>query len=539
VSKVSLSLQQLPQASLPEADLALGRPELPSLDFLRSLSDELGLAVSDSDLAAYRELMRAPLMSFEAVAAADQPTLAVRYPREDVRAPRPEENPLNAWYWKCSIKGKADGPLRGKRVVVKDNICVAGVPMMNGSRVLEGYVPDVDATVVTRVLDAGAEIVGKGVCEHLSFGGSSFTSDSGPVRNPHDASRSAGGSTSGPAAVVASGEAELALGADQGGSIRIPSAWCGVYGIKPTYGLVPYTGISSVEQTQDHAGLIAGTTVDLALLLEAVAGEDHLDPRQPHCQPEAYSHALTGEVKGLRVGVLEEGFGWPHTSEGDVDATVRAAASHLAHLGAEVKNISLPLHRQAHHIWRVVAVEGRTALMFRGRATGTNWKGYFTLSLLEAYARGFREKAHLLSETVKLQVLLGEAMLRRYDGRYYARAQNLALLLRQVYDEALTTVDVLLLPTTPMKATALPDPKTSWVESFPRNLEMTPNTAAFNVTGHPALSVPCALSHGLPVGMMLVGRFFEESTLLRVAHVCETAGIYPLGRAGPAQRPPP
>lgn len=527
--KVSLSLQQLPQATPSAADVALGRPELPSLETLRSLSKELGLAVGDSDLDAYQELMRDPLASFEAVAAADQPTLSVRYPREDVRAPRPEENTLNAWYWKCSIKGKADGPLRGKRVVVKDNICLAGVPMMNGSRVIEGYVPDVDATVVTRVLDAGAEIVGKGVCEHLSSGGSSFTSDTGPVRNPHDRHRSAGGSTSGPAALVASGEAELALGADQGGSIRIPSAWCGVYGIKPTYGLVPYTGISSVELTQDHVGLIADTTIHLALLLEAVAGEDHLDPRQPHCRPEAYSHALTGEVKGLRVGVLEEGFAWPHASEDDVDAAVREAASRLAHLGAEVKSISIPLHRQAHHIWRVVAVEGRTALLFRGRGTGTNWRGYYPLSLLEAYARGFRDKPQLLSETIKFQILLGEAMLRRYDGRYYARAQNLALLLGQAYDEALTSVDVLLLPTTPMKATVLPDPKTSWVESFPRNLEMTPNTAAFNVTGHPALAVPCALSHGLPVGMMLVGRFFGESTLLRVAHACETAGIYPVG----------
>ncbi len=489
--------------------------------------------MSDSDLEAYQELMRDPLVSFEAVAAAEQPTLSVRYPREDVRAPRPEENPLNAWYWKCSIKGKADGPLRGKRVVVKDNICVAGVPMMNGSRVIQGYVPDVDATVVTRVLDAGAEIVGKGVCEHLSFGGSSFTSDTGPVRNPHDPSRSAGGSTSGPAALVASGDAELALGADQGGSIRIPSAWCGVYGIKPTYGLVPYTGISSVELTQDHAGLIADTTTDLALLLEAVAGEDHLDPRQPHCRPGAYSHALTGDAKRLRVGVLEEGFAWPNTSEDDVDAAVRESALRLAHLGAEVKSISIPLHRQARHIWRVVAVEGRTALMFRGRGTGTNWKGYYPLSLLDAYARGFRDKPHLLSETIKFQVLLGEAMLRRYDGRYYARAQNLALRLGQAYDEALTSVDVLLLPTTPMKATLLPDPKTSRLERFSRNLEMTPNTAAFNVTGHPALSIPCALSHGLPVGMMLVGRFFEESTLLRVAHAYESAGIYTVGHTGP------
>jgi amidase len=513
----------------------MDKPELPSLDLLRQVSRELGLALSDPDLEAYLELMRGPLASFDAVAAAHEPTQPIRYPREEVRPPRPEENPLNAWYWRCSIKGGDEGPLHGKRLVVKDNICVAGVPMMNGSRVLEGYVPDVDATVVTRVLDAGAEIVGKGVCEHLSAGGSSFTSDTGPVRNPHDPSRSAGGSTSGPGALVASGEAELALGTDQGGSIRIPSAWCGIYGLKPTYGLVPYTGISSAELTQDHVGLLANNTMDLALLLEAVAGQDYLDPRQSFSSPEAYTRALTGDLQGVRVGVLEEGFAWPNASEEDVDVAVREAASRLAHLGASVERVSIPAHRQAHHIWRVIAVEGRTALMFKGRGMGTNWKGYYTLSLLEAYARGFREKAHLLSEPVKLQTLLGEALLRLYDGRYYARAQNLALALRKTYDEALASTDVLLMPTTPMKASLLPDPSTSWVDSFPRNLEMTPNTAPFNVTGHPALSVPCALSQGLPVGMMLIGRFFNESMLLRVAGAFEADGAY-IGRPGP---PPP
>ncbi len=531
MTKDPLSLPQMPQAGSAAGPMALGSPELPSLELLRSLSDELGLALGDSDLEAYRELMRGPLASFEVVAQADQPTRAVRYAREEVRPPRPEENPLNAWYWKCSIKGRAEGPLRGKRVVVKDNICVAGVPMMNGSRVLEGYIPDVDATVVRRVLDAGAEIVGKGVCEHLSSGGSSFTSDTGPVRNPHDPCRSAGGSTSGPAALVANGEAELALGTDQGGSIRIPSSWCGVYGLKPTYGLVPYTGISSAELTQDHAGLMAANTTDLALLLEAVAGEDHLDPRQPSCRPEEYSRALTGNLKGVRVGVLEEGFGWPNASQDDVDRAVREAASRLANLGAQVTRVSVALHRQAHHIWRVINVEGRTTLMFRGRGMGTNWRGYYALGLHEAYARGFRDRPHLLSEPVKLQILLGEALQRRYDGRYYARAQNLALALRQAYDEALASVDLLLLPTTPMKATALPNPESPMVERYPRNLEMIPNTSPFNVTGHPALSIPCARSQGLPVGMMLVGRFFEESTLLRMAHAYEAEGIYRFGRS--------
>src|SRR5881398_357871 len=169
--------------------------------------------------------------------------------------------------------------------------------MMNGSSVLEGYVPEFDATIVTRILDAGGDIVGKAVCEHLCFSGGSHTSDTGPVFNPHDPTRSAGGSSSGSAALVVAGECDMAIGGDQGGSIRIPSSWCGAYGFKATYGLVPYTGVFPIELTLDHTGPIAATISDVALLLDAIAGEDGLDPRQKGVKVEDYTRALSNDVE--------------------------------------------------------------------------------------------------------------------------------------------------------------------------------------------------------------------------------------------------
>src|SRR5205823_6769227 len=196
---------------------------------------------------------------------------------------------------------------------------VAGVPMMNGTAVLEGYVPDVDATIVTRILDAAGTIRGKAACESLCFSDGSHTSDSGPVRNPYDPRRTTGGSSSGSAVLVAAGDVDLAIGGDQGGSIRIPSCWCGVYGLKPTYGLVPYTGVFPIELTLDHTGPIARSAADVALLLEVIAGPDGLDPRQPPgLRTEAYTKRLTGDARGLRIGIVNEGFGWPN-SEPDVD----------------------------------------------------------------------------------------------------------------------------------------------------------------------------------------------------------------------------
>src|SRR5213079_3006411 len=430
----------------------------PSIEELRRAAEAYHMRLTDEDLAAYRNLMDEAIVSYRRVDELREPKLPVQYPRTTGYRPAPEENPFNAWYWKCSIKGAPSGALAGKRLAIKDNVCVAGIPMMNGSAVLEGYVPEVDATLVTRILDAGGEIVGKAVCEHLCFSGGSHTSDTGPVLNPHDPKRSAGGSSSGSAALVAAGECDMAIGGDQGGSIRIPSSYSGAVGHKPTYGLVPYTGVFPIELTLDHTGPIARTAADCALLLEAIAGPDGLDPRQSGAvRTEPYTKKLTGDARGVRIGVVKEGFGWPN-SEPDVDKMVRDAGARLTRAGAAVTEVSVPLHRDGIHIWNAIAVEGATMLMVAGNSMGTNWKGHYTTSLLDFYGRSRRVRANDLSETVKLVVLLGQYMQDNYQGRYYAKAQNLARVLRAAYDEALNGVDLLLMPTLPLKATLLPAP---------------------------------------------------------------------------------
>jgi len=489
----------------------------PPLDELGRIAKSYGLDASAEDLASFRNLMDGVLASYRRLDQFAEPTLPVKYPRDAGYRPPASENRLNAWYWKCSIKGATSGPLAGKKIAIKDNVCVAGIPMMNGSAVLEGYVPDVDATLVTRILDAGGEIVGKAVCEHLCFSGGSHTSDTGPVLNPHDPKRSAGGSSSGSAALVAARECDMAIGGDQGGSIRIPSSYSGAVGLKPTYGLVPYTGVFPIELTLDHTGPIARTAADCALLLEAIAGADGLDPRQSGAvRTEAYTKKLPGDVRGLRIGFVPEGFGWPN-SEPDVDKMVLDAAQRLTRAGATVTEVSVPLHRDGIHIWNAIAVEGATMLMVSGNSMGTNWKGHYTTSLLDFYGRSRRARANDLSETVKLVILLGQYMQDNYHGRYYAKAQNLARVLRAAYDDALGNVDLLLMPTLPLKATLLPAPNASREEYVGRALEMIANTGPFDVTGHPAITVPAGMSGGLPVGMMLIGRHWEDATVLRAA----------------------
>ena len=489
----------------------------PTMDEMFRIAEEYNLNPSPADVESFIELSQPILDSYARLDQLTAPSLPVKYPRTPGARPQPEDNPLGAWYWRCDITGPQGGILSGKTLAIKDNVCVAGVPMMNGTSVLEGYVPDVDATIVTRILDAGGSIKGKSVCESLCFSGGSHTSDTGPVRNPHNHARSAGGSSSGSAALVAQGEVDMAIGGDQGGSIRMPASWCGIYGLKPTYGLVPYTGIFPIELTLDHTGPMARTAADVALLLEAIAGPDGLDPRQRSgLSGEAYSQALTGDISGLRVGIVHEGFGLEE-SEADVDQIVRNAARTLESMGAQVGSVSIPWHLDGIHIWNAIAVEGATMLMVAGNSMGTNWKGHYTTSLLDVFAHGWQSRADDLSETTKLVVLMGQYMQDRYHGRYYAKAQNLARSLAAAYDVALGEYDLLVMPTLPMKATILPRADCSRQEYVDRALEMISNTCPFDVTGHPAITVPCGTSDGLPIGMMLIGRTGDDATVLRAA----------------------
>src|SRR6266702_2068659 len=218
----------------------------PTLDQLRGVAEDLGMHMSETELKSYDALMQANYGAYDAVDAMADYVPAVKYPRAPGYRPEGEENKFNAWYVKTEIKGAPSGKLAGKRIALKDNICLAGVPMMNGASTLEGYTPDTDATIVTRMLDAGGTIIGKVHCEYFCFSGGSHTSAAGPVHNPHKMGYSAGGSSSGSAAVIVTGEAAMAMGGDQGGSIRMPSAYCGIVGLKPTWGLVPYSGIMPI-----------------------------------------------------------------------------------------------------------------------------------------------------------------------------------------------------------------------------------------------------------------------------------------------------
>ncbi len=499
--------------------MALDTIKAPTLQQLGEVAAELGFTFSAEDLAAHREALLPNIAAYNLVDRLPDEVPPVAYPRRPGRRPLPEENPYGAWYVRTEVTGAAAGKLAGKRIALKDNICLAGVPMMNGASTLEGYVPDVDATVATRILDAGGTIIGKTVCEYFCFSGGSHTSASGPVHNPHRRGYSAGGSSSGSAAVVALGEADMALGGDQGGSIRIPASFCGIYGLKPTHGLVPYTGIMPIELTLDHTGPMAATVEDNALLLEVLAGPDGLDPRQYGAQSKPYREALGRGAAGLRIAVVEEGFGHSQSLP-QVDALVREAAERFRGLGANVETLSLPMHRMGPAIWLPVAAEGALMQMMLGNGFGFNWQGLYVTSMLDFHS-AWKSRADELSDSLKNTMLLGQYMVTRYRGHYYAKAQNLVRRLRAAYDEALSRYDLLLMPTLPMVATPLPEANAPVAEILQRAFEMLPNTAPFDCTHHPAMSLPCGLHDGLPVGMMLVAKAFDEETIYRAAAAFE------------------
>jgi len=495
----------------------------PTVAQVRGLADDLGFTLSDADAQSFLGLMAGSFAAYDAVAAMPDLVRAVKYPRTPGYRPEGAENRYNAWYVKTTVKGTQTGKLAGKTIVLKDNVCLAGVPMMNGASTLEGYVPDVDATIVTRMLDAGGTIVGKAHCEYFCFSGGSHTCAAGPVHNPRKPGYSAGGSSSGSAALVAAGEVDMAIGGDQGGSIRIPASYCGIYGMKPTHGLVPYTGIMPIELTLDHAAPMTATVADNALLLEVLAGADGLDPRQYAPRTAPYTEALGRGVDGLRIGLVKEGFGH-HNSEKDVDARVRSAAAVFGKLGAKVGEVSVPMHAMGPAIWSPIALEGATELMMKGNGFGTNWRGLYVTSLIDAHS-SWRHRADELSDTLKLSMLLGHYFVKHHRGHFYAKAQNLSRKLRDAYDAALADFDVLVMPTLPLKATPLPPADAPRELSIQRAFEMIANTAPFDATGHPAMSLPCGQSDGLPIGLMLIGKHWEESTIYRAAHAFEQAGL--------------
>lgn len=493
----------------------------PSEEELLEIAETNDIPLNEGELDDYVELVADTLDLLERLQEIPEPRFDphdIAYPeRRNVHRPERDDNPHNAWITKAHVDGADDGPLAGKTIGLKDNIALAGVEMTNGSQLFEGYVPEIDATVVTRLLDAGATITGKLNMESFAFSGSSDTSDFGTVTNPRAPEYIAGGSSSGSGAAVAADEVDIAIGGDQGGSIRIPSSCCGIVGIKPTTGLVPYTGIFPIDSTLDHTGPMAETVTEVAEALEVMAGPDGLDPRQPAgLTPDPYTDALVDDIEGTTVAVLEEGFDRAE-SDPEVDATVRDAIETLESLGAETVEASVPRHLDSLALWIAIAGYGGVQILKQG-GTGSLLDGWYDTGLAKTYDKFRGSQGRDFPDTVKATWLAIEYLDREYQGSaLYGKCQNITLAMRAAYDEILDDADVIAMPTVPIKPLEI-DPDLSRVERISRSLVTSLNTAPFDLTHHPAISVPCGTAGGRPVGLMFVGERFDEMSILQAAY---------------------
>jgi amidase len=488
---------------------------------IREKAAEHHIDLSESEVEDFETLIAATLEGYERLDELSVPAPDIEYTdRDPGYEPDADEDPLNAFVRKCVVAGADTGPLAEYEVGLKDNVSLAGVEMTCGSKLFDGYVPETDATIVTRLLDAGATITGKLNMEDMAFSGSGELSATGPVLNPRDPDYIAGGSSSGSVAAVVAGDVDVAIGGDQGGSIRIPASWSGGVGHKPTHGLVPYTGVAGLGRSFDHTGPITRTVSDAARVLEVIAGEDPADPRQGAVPTDEYTAHLDDSPSELTVGVLEEGFGHEESDPG-VDSTVREAMESFEAAGAEVTEVSVPMHLDGLPIWNAIAIEGTTATV-DGEGVGHNANGRYDTGFMEAFARARRARADDYLTTLKLTLITGQYLSDEYNSHYYAKGQNLSRELGSRYDDALADVDVLAMPTTPQTAHEHRN-DLSRTEVIDRALNMLPNTAPFDVTGHPALSVPAGESDGLPVGLMFVGEQFDDATVLQAGYAFENA----------------
>lgn len=497
----------------------------PSRQDIIELSARTHVNLTEVEVEVIHELVNVNLDSYDVLDQMPDPvraiTPAVRIPGG---RPSPKDDPLNTIVRNVDVKAvDAKGPLSGKTVGIKDTVCVAGIPTTCGSRLLYDYTPDVDATVVKRILEAGGHITAMLNTDDFSFSGAGHTSTYGPGLNPVNQKHVAGGSSCGSAGAVATGLVDLALGGDQGGSIRMPASWSGIVGLKPTHGLVPYTGIAGFDPTIDHIGPMTRTVEDAALLLSVIAGKDETsaDPRQPsEIKSVDYVGGLGGSLKGLRIGVVEEGFITPAAMD-NVNKAVREAIKYLEALGATVESISVPEHSSVMPIWTAVAVEGGLDAFYHGLAPyGT--KSWYNTRQMAAMSKAIKTNGGDFSPTAKVGVILAAYMKEQYHGVFYGRAQNLSRQLTLAYDNVFSKFDLVVMPTTPQTAHEVPPmPEVDRGAHIRQALNMLWNTATFDLTGHPSISVPCKGVKGLPVGLMFTGKAFDDATVLRAAHAYE------------------
>ena len=427
----------------------------------------------------------------------------------------------NAFITEATIEGDDDGPLAETTVAVKDNISTEGIRTTCGSEMLADYVPPYSATVVDRLTEAGATVVGKTNMDEFGMGTTTETSAFGPTKNPADPRRVPGGSSGGSAAAVAAGEADVALGSDTGGSVRCPAAFCGVVGIKPTYGLVSRYGLVAYANSLEQIGPIAGTVEEAAAALDVIAGPDPHDGTTRElsevdgADPDAsYAAAADGDVDGLTIGVPTELF---DGADERVVETVEAAIAELEAQGAETTDISLPSVEHAVQAYYVIAMAEASSNLarFDGVRYGNraDSDGNWNESFAETREEGFGAE-------VKRRVLLGTyALSAGYHDKYYEKAQDARAWVRRDFEEAFADVDVIASPTMPVLpfeiGESLDDPLRMYLADA--------NTTPVNLANLPAVSVPAGEADELPVGLQLVGPKFGEETVIRAASAVEDA----------------
>ncbi|KAK3192792.1 hypothetical protein K4F52_001149 [Lecanicillium sp. MT-2017a] len=540
-----------------------------SAETVQKLTAQLGFDISNKQDA---EDYLAVLRSFEGVLKMTErapdyiPTELEPHPTTSLRAftqPEAGQNPFNAWSHHCELQSSApeSSLLQGRSVVIKDNISVGGLPTTCGLPASLFSSPDgkhpispIDAPVVARILAAGATIKGTSTCEAYCTSPLSFTSATGPVHNAFLHGYTSGGSSSGSGVLVArnkvagNGEdvgptVEMAIGSDQAGSVRIPAAYNGIYGLKPTSGLVPYTGATSMTPMVDHLGPMAANLEDIAALLEAIAGYDGFDPRMTPESPmrnnvKAYSKLLAQTRQdiqssakpgqGLRVGILKEAFDMPNVTEGLRNAICTNARKYLEAVGATVMDISIPMHAQGPALWQASTRPSMANWLCRGNPSGNLTYLPPHIKLTWPFAQDSFETLSATNAAV-VNVLLSERFASTSEGAagMEGKAHRKIFELRAAYDKALKEVDVLLLPTVPSAAFAHPAKDASVLTRLMAPVGVTNNTCPFNISGHPGLSVPCGFEKvegadaELPIGMQIVGRRFEDDRVLAAAALYE------------------
>lgn len=410
-----------------------------------------------------------------------------------------------------SSNGKA---LHGFPIAIKDNICTKGMQTSCGSRILDGYKPQYDATAVERLYDAGAVIIGKTNMDEFAMGSSNENSAFGTVKNPWDTERVPGGSSGGSAAAVASGIVRAALGSETGGSVRQPASFCGITGLKPTYGRISRYGLVAFASSLDNIGIFGQTSEDVAKVLATIAGRDERDATSADVPVPDYTGLLKNDIKGCKIGIPRALFG--EGLDPEVKEVVEQAIDGYRSLGTETVDIDLPHSKYSIAVYYILATAEASSNLARYDGVRYGCRAENATELRQMY---FKTREEGFGAEVKRRIMLGTYVLSSgYYDAYYSKAQKVRALLRQDFAKAFSQCDVVLTPTSPTTAFKIGEKSDDPLAMYLSDIY----TASANLVGIPGISVPCGLSSGLPVGMHLLGPNWSEGKLLNMAHVYET-----------------